>query len=52
MKRKPSTLHEDPEEEEEEELSQPQPQTKQGESSKDQDSLDPEQGVSRSELNE
>lgn len=48
-KRKPSTLHEDPEEWGEWGSSRPQPQTGQGESSKDQNSLDPEQGISRSE---
>lgn len=49
-KRKPSTLHEDPEEGEEMELPQPQTQARQGESPKDQESLDPEQEISRSEL--
>ncbi|KAG6356317.1 hypothetical protein INS49_015704 [Diaporthe citri] len=46
-KRKPSTLHEDPEEGEEKGPSQPQTQARQGESSKDQDSLDPAQQISR-----
>ncbi|KAI7777907.1 hypothetical protein LA080_002959 [Diaporthe eres] len=46
-KRKPSTLHEDPEEGEERELSQPRNQERQGESSKDQEPFEPEQGVSR-----
>lgn len=51
-KRKPSTLHEDPEEGEEREPLQPHPQARQGESSKDQESLDPEQGISRSKLSD
>lgn len=48
-KRKPSTLHEDPEEWGEWGLSKPRNKEKQGESSKTQDSVDPEKGVSRSE---
>lgn len=52
MKRKPSTLHEDPEEGEESGPSNPQTREGNGDSSKDQENLDPEQGISRSELKE
>lgn len=51
-KRKPSTLREDPEEGEDSGPSNPQTRERHGENSKDQESLDPEQGISRSELNE
>lgn len=52
MKRKPSTLHEDPEEGEEPGPSNTQTRERHVESSKHQESLNPEQGISRSELNE